>query len=55
MATVRFFKMFILHFYTGSLKVNILKVLFWEGEGYLKEYSVYPFDQLLMLIILDDP
>ena len=25
-----------LHFHTGSLKINILKVFFWEGAGHKK-------------------
>ena len=33
-----------LHMHTGSLKINIFKVLFWEGGGHIKEYSVYAFD-----------
>ena len=32
------------HFHTGLLKINILKVLFWEGGRVSqKEYSVYAF------------
>ena len=46
MATVRFLKCF----HTGSVKINIFKVLFWEGgrEGgrSQKEYSVYAFDNV---------
>ena len=30
----------VLHFHTGPLKINIFKVLFWEGVA-KKEYSVY--------------
>ena len=42
-----------LHFHTGSLKINIFKVVFWEGwRGSQKEYSVYA---LIMLTIMDDP
>ena len=29
-----------LHFHTESLKINIFKVLFLEGWGHKKEYSV---------------
>ena len=30
-----------LHFHTGSLKINIFKILFWEGgRGSQKKYSV---------------
>ena len=32
--------------HTGSLKINIFKVLFWEGGGHKKEYSVYAFDNV---------
>ena len=48
MATVRFFKVDCgaLHFHTGSLKINIFKVLFSEGGGHKKEYSVYAFDSV---------
>ena len=36
-----------LHFHTGSLKINIFKVLFGrEGGGHKKEYSVYAFDNV---------
>ena len=38
-----------LHFRAGVAKINILKVLFWEGgrEGcHKKEYSVYAFDNV---------
>ena len=37
-----------LHFHdTGSLKINIFKVLFLEGgRGHKKEYSVYAFENV---------
>ena len=35
-----------LDFHTGSLKINIFKVRFWEGEGHKKQYSVYPLDNV---------
>ena len=36
-----------LHFHTGSLKITIFEVLFWEGgRGLNKEYSVYAFDNV---------
>ena len=36
-----------LPFPRGSLKINIFKVLFWEGgKGHKKEYSVYAFDNV---------
>ena len=33
-----------LHFHTGSLKINIFKVLFWDGGVHKQEYPVNPFD-----------
>ena len=35
-----------LHFHTVLLKINIFKVLFWEGGGHKKEYSDYAFDNV---------
>ena len=35
-----------LHFHTGSLKINIFKVLFWDGGGHKKDYTVYAFDNV---------
>ena len=56
MAAVCFFKVMIMmhcDFDTRSLKVNIFNVLFWEGGGgHGKEYSVYAFDNV---VILDGP
>ena len=57
-AAVWFLKMsFMMHcdFDTGSLKINIFKVLFSDGErGNKKEFTVcYPFDNIDT--ILDDP
>ena len=41
-----------LHFHTGSLKINIFKVIFWEGgRGSQKSTLCMLF---IMLIILDD-
>ena len=34
-----------LHFHMGSYKINIFKVLSWEGVT-KKEYSVYAFDNV---------
>ena len=34
-----------LHFHTGSLKIDIFEVLFWEGV-IKKEYSAYAFDKV---------
>ena len=43
-----------LHFHTGSLKINICKVRFWEGgrEGVTKKSTLCTL--LIMLTILDD-
>ena len=43
MATIRFKKNAeydVLHFHTGSLKINIFKVCFW-GEGVTKKGTLY--------------
>ena len=43
-----------LHFHTGSLKINIFKVLFLEGgRGSQKKTTLCTL--LIMLTILDDP
>ena len=41
-----------LHFHTGSLKINIFKVLFWEG-GVTKKSTLCTL--LIMMTILGDP
>ena len=59
MITVCFLKMLIsdaLHLHTGSLKINILKVLFWEGgRGSQKRVGPSMCTLLIMLTIMDDP
>ena len=43
-----------LHFHMGSLKINIFKVLFWEGgRGHKKKSTLCTL--LIMLTIMDDP
>ena len=44
-----------LHFCTGSLKINIFKVLFWEGERERVIQKSTLCTLLIMLTILDDP
>ena len=52
MAVVRFFKNVdydSLHFHLESFKINIFKVLFWEGGVSKKECSVYTFDKKISI------
>ena len=43
-----------LHFHMGVAKINIFKVLFWEGgRGVTKKRTLCTL--LIMLIIMDDP
>ena len=54
MVDVCFFKILVLYFHTGSLKINIFKVLFLVGRVGVRKMSTLCM-LLIMLTILDDP